>query len=135
MCHIQGRKLWLTWLATPGNVKFLLDRELREGRLVELQEVIEILEGLELILLDETQCSFYLPPSMIHATISFTTCSHAGMYLWALDEFSIAHDLMEYHLVFAAESNANLILGTNAYLDHFCRTIDDQELSVNRKVG
>jgi len=35
---------------------------------------------------------------------------------------------MEYHLTFAAESNANLIRGTNDYLDDFCLTIDDQEL-------
>jgi hypothetical protein len=128
MCHIQGRKLWFTWPATPGNVKLLHDRELREGRPVELQEAIGILEGLELILLDEIQCSFYLPPGMIHTAISFTTCCHAGVYVWALDDFPIARNLMEYHLSFAAESNANLIQATNTYLDDFCLTIDNQEL-------
>ena len=130
MCHIYGRKIWLTWPATSRNIKMLLDRELRDGNPLELPEAIGVLEGLDVLLLEDMQEAFYLPAGIIHAAISFTTCSHAGVYIWALDEYPIAWELIDYHLAFSAEPIAGLIPSMVDYLDVFCRDIDVQELQM-----
>jgi len=100
MYHIHGRKLWLFWPATTRNIRILLERELREGNPIELPEAIHVLEELDVLLLEDTQEAFYLPAGMIHAVISFMTCSHAGVYVWAINEYLIAQDLVNYHLFF-----------------------------------
>ena len=128
MYHIHGRKLWLFWPATTRNIRILLERELREGNPIELPEAIHVLEELDVLLLEDTQEAFYLPAGMIHAAISFTTCSHAGVYVWAIDEYLIAQDLVNYHLSFATESIATHIPSTVDCLDVFCRDIDSLEL-------
>jgi len=128
MYHISGRKLWLTWPATTRNIKILLDRELRHGNPMETAEAIEVLEGLELYLLDETQEAFYLPGGTIHAVISLTTCCHAGLYLWAFDEYLVMRELVKYHLSFAMEPTANQFPSTVDYFDFFCRDFDGLEL-------
>jgi len=128
MHHISGRKLWLTWPATARNMKMLLDRELRDGNPIETVEAIEVLEGLEVFLLDETQEAFYLPSGMIHAAISLSTCCHAGLYVWALDEFPLARDLVEYHVSISTEPIAEQTPNTVDFLDVFCRDFDGQEL-------
>ena len=81
MYHIHGRKLWLLWPATTRNICILLEHELREGNLIELPEAIRVLEELDVLLLEDTQEAFYLPAGMIHAAMSFTTCSHAEVYV------------------------------------------------------
>ena len=128
MIHIHGRKLWFTWPATDFNVKPLLNHELRDGNPIELLESIDVLEGLELILLNKTQEAFYLPGGMIHAAISFSTCCHAGVYLWALDEYPIAHNLVNYHLSFSAEPITGLLPSMVEYLNIFCHDFDGLEL-------
>jgi len=106
----------------------LLDREFREGNPIELPEAIQILEELDMLLLEDTQEAFYLPAGMIHAAISFTTCSHAGVYVWAINEYLIVQDLVNYHLSLAAEAIATHIPSTVDYLDVFCQDIDSLEL-------
>ena len=115
MYHIHGRKLWLFWPVTTHNIRILLERELREGNLIELPEAIHVLEELDVLLLEDMQEAFYLPAGMIHAVISFTTCSHAGVYVWAIDKYLIAQDLVNYHLSFATESIATHIPSTEFF--------------------
>ena len=47
---------------------------------------------------------------------------------WAIDEYLIAQDLINYHLSFAAEPIATHIPSTVDCLDVFCRDIDSLEL-------
>ena len=73
-----------------------------------------------MLLLEDIQEAFYLPAGMIHAAISFMTCSHAGVYVWTINEYLIAQDLVNYHLSFATESITTHIPSTVDCLDIFC---------------
>jgi hypothetical protein len=67
----------------------LLDHELRDGNPLELPEAIRVLEKLDVLFFENMQEAFYLPARMIHAVISFTTCSYASFYVWALNKYPI----------------------------------------------
>ncbi|KAF8139473.1 hypothetical protein K438DRAFT_1785641 [Mycena galopus ATCC 62051] len=77
--HFHGQKLWMCWLPTPHNLKWLRTHYPKGADEGTLLLAIAHLENLEIFHLDETVCSFLVPLLTIHAVVSLTTCTHFGI--------------------------------------------------------
>ncbi|KAF8210603.1 hypothetical protein K438DRAFT_1753249 [Mycena galopus ATCC 62051] len=79
--HFHGQKLWMCWPPTPHNLEWLRTHYPKGADEGTLLLAIAHLENLEIFHLDETVCSFLVPPLTIHAVVSLTTCTHFGITL------------------------------------------------------
>jgi hypothetical protein len=82
MIHIHGRKLWLFWPPTPENLEFLFrNKHFSETRKLPVDLAIKNLKGLEVLFIDDEKIGFSIPPSTIHAVMSFSKISgHTGFF-------------------------------------------------------
>lgn len=88
--HIKGRKIWLCWPPSPLNLDIYLRKRLSGNIALSTEDAIDLLQGLELLLLDNDSTCFTLPGGTIHAVLTFTPSCHAGLKLWRVEDLEAA---------------------------------------------
>lgn len=79
--HLFGKKLWLLWPPTPGNLEKISKYHTHLPQPDTTLRCIDELEGLQLYYAHKEEV-FVLGPNVLHACISFTMSAHTGTWLW-----------------------------------------------------
>lgn len=87
--HVEGRKLWMTWPPTKGNVETFMEyfRSSFRSQRLTLSTALQKLEGLEVRYLTKSGQCFFLLPYEFHACISETCSVHRGHNFVHYDHF------------------------------------------------
>lgn len=106
--HISGKKLWIFWPPTEANMEKLAEGLLGRSKMLSIMDAIEHLEGLEVLLLDDVQLGFVMPPATIHAVMTFSKCAtHTGFYLTSHNHFDLAKRTSEFIMAKIASLKQN----------------------------
>ncbi|KAJ8089840.1 hypothetical protein PM082_018416 [Marasmius tenuissimus] len=78
--HLFGRKIWFLWPPTEHNLTKFYQQHLTPAHIhvKDLGYWVNELEQLEVVLMEDEEKAFVMPPHTLHACISLTTSAHAG---------------------------------------------------------
>ena len=108
MYHISGEKLWMLWPPTPNNLLWYGKRRDRTSTTNRTVEAIREMEGMTVLHVKDP-IGFSLPPYGIHAVITFSASSHAGIRVWGYDWIDEAFPAIINEIEWAGNAASNRI--------------------------
>ena len=103
MVHFKGEKLWLFWPLSEKNLSLYAHQHGKIRKPTMTLESIRQMEGMQVYYLEDNIESFVIPPSYLHAVISFMTSAHTAAYFCGYDYFDELTRMMSWFLQWAKD--------------------------------